>query len=229
MRELLSSLPDPGPMPADLVARITAALEHERGRSAAPADDARAAVIHRRWRRPGRRSMALAAAAAAVVLLSVPLATGRSSGIVSALFGRGDSGTSSSAAKALESAQGAPSDSRQNATEGEGVVVVYATGAEYTTAHLVGQARALLASGYAAMDSTAAAEASGPLGTTAGVRACAAGLGVLSSEPITADLARFDGAPAAILVVGRQPGATAYVVPRSCSRAERIPLAEVPL
>ena len=34
MRALLSSLPDPGPMPEDLVARITAALAHEAGADA---------------------------------------------------------------------------------------------------------------------------------------------------------------------------------------------------
>lgn len=76
IRDLLAALPDPGPMPDDLVARIEARLEEEqaaRVQAPPPAPDRPAASVvplsaGRDRRRPGRTLLWLGAAAAGVVV-----------------------------------------------------------------------------------------------------------------------------------------------------------------
>lgn len=225
MRQLLSSLPDPGPMPPDLVSRITAALEHERAVSSG---------FERRRRRPapaprpnpGWRGALLVAAAAAVVLVTVPLATGTAPSGVSALFGQGDVAQSSGAARASQQAEAGQPTAADTGGPGvglpslpsEGRVGVRQTGTAYTTARLTEQARALLAAQGTQLDLGASdSKQVGPMGTPTGARSCATGMGVPPSQPLSVDLATFDGAPAAIMVVGEGAGATVYAVARWCT------------
>ena len=67
MRDLLAALPDPGPMPDDLVARITAALAQEsRAASLSPSTDA-GNVVPLHPRRGGLRHLGVAAAVVAAI------------------------------------------------------------------------------------------------------------------------------------------------------------------
>lgn len=79
IRDLLAGLPDPGPMPADLIARIEARLQEEqtlRGQGPVPAPGRTAASVtdlsvERGRRRPGRTLVWLGAAAAGLVATAV--------------------------------------------------------------------------------------------------------------------------------------------------------------
>lgn len=80
VRDLLSGLPDPGPMPQDLVRRIEARLEVEQAHRAAPvhplgshADRVVDLAAERSARRPGRTLTLLGAAAAGLVVTTVAL------------------------------------------------------------------------------------------------------------------------------------------------------------
>lgn len=127
VRDLLGSLPDPGPMPGDLVARITASLEAESrarltasGHDPAPiphADEhgpiAVVVPLHQATRRPsGRRMFGLVASAAAAVTVFGIAATSfiqASGGDLSTAVANLGSGSNSSASSAVGSASAASS------------------------------------------------------------------------------------------------------------------------
>ena len=86
IRDLLSSLPDPGPMPADLVARINASIAAEQS---AREDSTVVPLRRRRW---GWQHIGVAAAAAAVLGIGLPaLLTGTGPGDVMASLSGGGS------------------------------------------------------------------------------------------------------------------------------------------
>lgn len=218
MRALLSSLPDPGPMPVDLVERITAALEQqaEKGHGAGAPHGAGVVPLHRRH--PWRTAFLAAASAAAVLLVAIPLATGTAPGNLSALFGRGRSVAGSAADSGSVEGAGQPAPAQGSSGAPVGAVTVRATGTAYTRARLASQARVLLASTAPLLSPTPAAEPAplGAIGTPAGARACAGALGIAPEEPIAADVAAYDGQPAVVLVVGQAAAPTAYAVSRTC-------------
>jgi hypothetical protein len=98
VRALLSSLPDPGPMPDELVARITRSLHEEQerranGGSGTDHHDVISVVTERHRRRPGRILSMLGAAAAVAVgatVVSAQLFGGDTSNDVSAQYPAGD-------------------------------------------------------------------------------------------------------------------------------------------
>jgi hypothetical protein len=97
VRALLSSMPDPGPMPDELVARITQSLHEEQERRAAHGGtdkhDVISLVTERHRRRPGRILSMLGAAAAVAVaatVVSAQLFGGDTSSDVSAQYPAGD-------------------------------------------------------------------------------------------------------------------------------------------
>ena len=59
----------------------------------------------------------------------------------------------------------------------------------------------------------------GPIGTAIGLGSCLAALGATNPDPeaVSADLATFDGRPAAVVVVTRGGTSTAWAVERSCT------------
>lgn len=76
VRDMLANLPDPGPMPADLVARISQSLLLEQERRAEPAGEAVSASpisldAERQRRRPGRTVLWLGGAAAVAMVATV--------------------------------------------------------------------------------------------------------------------------------------------------------------
>lgn len=236
MRALLGSLPDPGPMPEDLVTRIGAAIAAQADADGRPhpswaapecpdpvddllpfgadpdgrgADDGVVVPLRRR-----RLVRGLGVAAAAVVVLGVGGAV---------VQGLGSSGATASLGMAQKDASAAGGSAARGpanlAGAGEGSVVaddaaldvlVVASGATYTVADLGGQASALPQpeAGATALPRTdeGAADPDETVSTPAGARACATALGVPGSEPVTVDLATVDGSIAAVLVATRPDG-----------------------
>lgn len=191
IRRLLSTLPEPEPMPADLVRRITERLDEE-SRSAGtvvpfpPPSPSRT---------PSRRfvlSLAGAAAAAAVVgTVGLHLVRNDAAPTVAAAFG-GDSRVARVHTQ-VSSTRYVPATLARDAARLD------------ATAATPSQLRPLAAE----------APTTGPLGTPTGARACLDSLGVDPSGAVL-DLALYEGKPAAVVVSGRPGAREARVVPRSC-------------
>ncbi|GGB90376.1 hypothetical protein N798_03995 [Knoellia flava TL1] len=233
MRELLRGLPDPGPMPDDLVARIRSSLAELPAAHAVPAADAAAPAVSRGtrtgtdsdrpswWARTGPRL----AVAAAVLLGGGAVASGQlgllatssdnaSTSADSSVGGRADEGAagSDSGSTTPESLQTAPV-MRQTVP---GPVVVTMSGRRYTTASFAAQVSSTTGStptGPLAAESPGI----GPIGTEIGVRSCLVALGLPEETGARVDLAPFDDEPAAVVVVTHGGGRTAYAVGRDCS------------
>jgi hypothetical protein len=239
MRALLANLPDPGPMPDDLVARITAALSAEVAAEAGtgagtaagatasaapspPATGATAAVVPIRRRRFGLRHLGVAAAVvAALGLGGVVLSTTPNALTASIGAGGGSDSKAASAGRAedLGSHQGAPAPKAALVPPaGSGDVVVVMSGRSYAVAELAAGARALAdASGEPLPTLSAESPGIGPIGTPLGARACADALGVPADAGLLVDVAEVDGRPAAVLVADTPAGRSAYAVERSCT------------
>ncbi len=244
MRALLGSLPDPEPMPADLVTRIEAALADEariRGGWPAPAvagaeplaaavpadDEGRVVPLRRRSR---WHLVAVAAAVAAVLGTGgVVLDSLRPGGLQASLVGAEDS-----AAGGSDSGGSAPEVTEKPlrtllAEDDELGVVILEGGPGFTSASLAEEVRASLpwdgtgrrGSASPTLDSpqgVAPRSSIGPLGTAAGARACADGVGVPDRDTIVIALAEVDGSPAAVLVATSETGARrVWAVARTCS------------
>ncbi|MDF2145110.1 hypothetical protein [Knoellia sp. p5-6-4] len=221
MRALLSSLPDPGPMPDDLVARITASLaaEQQRGPVARPLHAAGPSRRTPVWRTAG-----LAAAAAAVIGLGAgSLLTGTAPGDVGALFGGSTSEAVSDDAAGRAPAGGGADSEAQSATS---VVSIHHTNTAYTSSAFVDQARALLDDpGVTLPPLGAESPAIGPIGTETGLRSCLSALTTGHFTAALADLGSFDGHPAVVVVLTTESGRTAYAVQRTCTIGRPAPLA----
>ena len=231
MRALLSSLPEPGPMPDDLVARITASLaeEQERRPVVRPLPEV---PVHEvaRPHRPLWRTAGLAAAAAAVIGVGAgSLLTHTAPGELGALFG-GSGNNSVSSAAGASNYEGSQADSRSGDAVAPKVepsssdkalaatVSIHHTARAYTSGAFDTQAAALLASpGDQAAPYGAEAPSIGPIGTEIGLRSCLSALTTDAYTTATADLGTFDGQPAAVVVLTTGAGHTAYAVQRSCS------------
>ena len=231
MRDLLSRLPDPGPMPADLVARISAALAAEAdvvrpvpSASATPGEtDGSVVPIRRRSSR--LRHLGIAAAVVVAVglggygLTAIPEDVSAS---LDAVGGGADDG----GAEARSDSSGAMAP-----TAGSGAVVVVMSGRTYTSQDLAGTAQAMAdAEKQVVPDLTAEAPSIGPIATPLGARSCADALGLPVSADLLVDLATVDGRPAAVIVATVDDERTAYAVERSCPSGPSGPISgPVPL
>lgn len=227
MRALLRGLPDPGPMPPQLVDRIQASLAAERtGATVLDLETFRAR------RRPALRPVHWAAAAGLVAVAGGGLlATGSGGGLLTAFSGGTTSASTLSAGAesvARDSAGGAgiaggPNTGSSVATGSGGPVAVIMTGASWSGTDLGPAARAALALPAPALPEQAAdgPASGGPVGTPAGARECADALGVPTDATVLVDLGSHDGAPAALVVATSTTGAhTAYVVGRDCRHGD---------
>ncbi len=106
MRDVLSSLPEPGPMPEDLADRICASLEREQGRRAEKAWDSTAPIHDLAHERSHRRPQQWILAAAAVVAVGVIGTV-----VFDDLLGSGSSGDSPAAALSSPANEESGSDS----------------------------------------------------------------------------------------------------------------------
>ncbi len=222
IRALLSALPDPGPMPHDLVDRINASIAAEQ--TARQTTREGATVVPLRSRRWGWQHWGAAAAAAAVIVVGgSALVSGTGPGDVLASIRGGSSadsdssaGDSAASAPELQSGTGssmsAPSTGGQRVQGSVGDVQLVASGTAYTSTDLGKQAGERLP---AALQDSAKAEEARP-DSGAGLRACLTALGIPSSTPIRADVATLDGAPAVIAVVQADTGQTVYAVAPEC-------------
>ncbi len=214
MRDLLAHLPEPGPMPADLVSRINASLARE-AQSGGLAGSGRHAVLPLEPpRRSRRRWQVLGVAAAVVGVLGLGgLALNTLPSGVEASFGLAGASDDSGAADS----GGADSGARAESSLTEGAMVVM-SGHSYTSQGLDDEAATLLDSDPGAFPPVGG-EGVGALGTPDGARACADALGVPEGALLMVDVATVDGAPGAVLVATSRGVNTAYAVQRSCSPA----------
>ena len=238
MRALLAGLPDPGPMPDDLVARISAALaaEEQRGSSidrlwgldddatGSPAGDdpgppAEVVPLRRRVglpRRVGLRHLGVAAAAVGVLGLGGFLVRSVPGDIVASF---GMAGGSSDSQAAADSAAGQSGRQAWVApAAGSGEVVVVMSGADHSSDRLEVTARELDDGTLDPIAELSAESPSlGPIATQVGARSCATALGIAADAGLLVDVSEVDGVSAAVLVVHSGQGRAAFAVDRSCT------------
>jgi hypothetical protein len=229
VRALLSSLPEPDPMPEHLVERINASLAAEQAKRAAKLSSASVTPLlaTARRRRP-RLLFAIAGAAAAVVLIAavgINMFTGQgttaSSGVMSA------SRSSDSSSSGAEGDSGAvPSAAAKAQTPlplvGRAptppLVQIGLSGTRYTQADFVTQARTLRRTPLQQM--ATATSGVGPAGTARGLMECLNAIGVTGAQVVRADVAFYEGRPAVIIVTTTNGVPMAYAVGRQCSPAD---------
>jgi negative regulator of sigma E activity len=215
MRDLLRSLPDPGPMPPAVADRITAALAREQ--EARAGDDnsnvtplarpASSGMTGAPRKSASRRPMQLvgglvaAAAVAAVAVVGIN-SLNNDQAPTSAV-------PSAGASTSLSNAQLA------------GKVKVASTGTDYTSASFNAQAASMAGDTASGTPDPAIVTQLGSLATPEGIATCARSVGgSLLDDPddIKVDLARFDGKPALVVVVRKGTTETAFAVSTTCSK-----------
>lgn len=227
MRELLRSLPDPGPMPEHLVARIQASLSDvdlHAGRRGATAfgEVPRETVTPRRSSWPARHGPRLAVAAA-VLLGGGALASGQ----LGPLGGSDELSSESTAGGAVADRGAVPDADRDGAAADDatvtGPVTVRLSDLSYSSAGLsteLGSRPPGAQVGTLTGPLAAESPGIGPIGSELGVRSCLEALGLPRATAAAVELARVDGTPAAVLVVTTAGERTAYAVGRSCSTGD---------
>lgn len=238
VQQLLATLPDPGPMPPDLVDRITASLAAEQAARAPVRTLDVASTRHRpqasRGWLLGLSSAAAAAAIGGVAALNMLGPAGGPAGGVLAFGHFPVEGTTSATRDAPEAgddgrltlvrppavAQQGGADRAESSTAtgpaAAGTIHVQMSATGYTSAALLAQAAQLWSKpGTALAPLSAESPAIGPMGTTLGVTHCLESLGVTAQRAVV-DLARFDGTPAAVVVTQEADGTRLRVVTRQC-------------
>jgi hypothetical protein len=216
VRALLSSLPEPDPMPAYLVERISASLAAEQA-SRSRAGTSTVSPLVRRHRSARRLVLGLAgvAAAAAVVgLVGTDLLRGSNQSAGNATASMATAERSATPGPAL-----APQTPAQGGTEGVTpmpAMHIQMSSTRYTAAGFAAQAGALaFTPGQRVQPLTG--ESVGPIATPTGLAGCLRALGVGPVDEVTADLGYYEGVPAAVIVTVTGSTRTAYAVGRSCS------------
>ncbi len=228
---LLRSLPEPGPLPADIARRIEAALEAEQlARGATPIPEPEPTLSssgadtlpltpiesgRRRSGRPGRpgRSSWLIGAAAAAGLVAVALG--------GSFLQHRNAGTAAVPRLPDAVVGSAPS------TDPVGVQPTTGTLGEHIYASRTAYSRTNLATMVATRFTTPGtplhplageSPALGPLASPTGVASCAGALSIPAGKVVMVDLATFEDQPAAVIVTSGQNAGTvdAYVVIRTC-------------
>jgi hypothetical protein len=229
VRALLSSLPEPDPMPGHLVDRITASLAAEQAQRAAKASGASATpMLANARRRPRRLLYAIAGAAAAAFLVAV---VGNNMFTVHPTTETSGSAAVASASKSSETAGGAAPRTADKAPALAGratspsLVQIGQSGTRYTQANFVIQAQALRSAPF--QPEAAASPGVGPAGTTPGLTECLNAIGAAGAQVVRADVAFYEGQPAVVIVATTNGFAMAYVVGRQCSRTDAAVLRSV--
>lgn len=212
MRALLSSLPDPGPMPVGLEAQILARLADLRAEgepSVLPVPsvlDQEADIVplasHGRDRPERRRWFAAVAGIAAAAVLGIVVTDGlKGDGWVSTAVGRGsdDSAAGSGAA-------GPSQESRASSLAGVPGAMSLTSGTEYRAATLREQAAGLLE--RAASQPKDAAYS--------GLDACLSSLGLTPADSPNVDRATYEGDPAYVIVWTRGGRSSVVVTEPTC-------------
>ncbi|RNI19644.1 hypothetical protein [Flexivirga caeni] len=212
MRDLLRSLPDPGPMPPEVADRITAALVLEQQQRASsdhsnvtpltrpdrPAGTARPAS--RKWLQVVGGLVAAAAVAAVAVV-----------GVNSLHH---DNAPTSAV----------PSPTSVSGDQLAERVHVQSSGTNYTPANFNAQAASMATDTSATKPDPSLITDFGSITKRAALLGCARSIaGALLDDPssIKVDLATFEGKPAVVIVVTNAGKRTAFAVSRTCSRNEQ--------
>jgi hypothetical protein len=224
VRALLADRTETGPMPREVSERISRALADEsrlrvgRGpltgagdepvRDMAGPDGSGGGVValpRRRQPRPWVAVAAVAAAAAVVAVGASALHVTKRPNPAAVVVG--DTGTArATTTPTAPTSTGAPSAPH-----------IQLSTTDYDASTLAAKARALLDDPAAPLHELAAeSPALGPIATPVGLASCLDALAVGPGE-VSADLATFEGRPAAIIVVTQAGTSTAYAVERSCS------------
>lgn len=227
VRALLAALPEPDPMPAYLVERISASLAAEQAQRAHSSVGSSVTPMLAARRRPGRILFAIAGAAAVVLIGVVGTTMFTTNGLTSSSDSAA-SGVSSGAPVAggatalsdtgatppIEAYKGAPRSAAAPAS-----IQIRVSSVRYTQTTFVAQARALR---DVLFDSpqrmTTDSSSLGPNGSVDGLVDCLSALGAAGAQTVQADLAFYEGQPAVIIVATRDGIPTAYAVGRECSR-----------
>lgn len=211
VRALLSALPEPEPMPEDLVRRISASLAAEQS-ARPPADVSVTPLLH--THRRARRALVPAAVAAGIAAVALA-----GTGVLH--LGSGSQTSSGLAASAGAQLTASDDPSRKAASGTRAVQHIQVSSTRYTAQGFATQAAHLtVAPAPEAAPLTGEAPSVGPVATPRGLDACLAGLGVGPVTSVTADIAFYDAQPAVVLVVLARGARTAYAVGRSCSAAD---------
>jgi hypothetical protein len=206
VRDRLALLGDVGPMPDEVTERIAAALAEEsrlrvaRGPLAGQDADADvlAPLIRSRQRpRPWLAAAAVAAAAAVVGVGASALHLHKDASPAAALgAGPTVSGQASGAATSMH---------------------IQLSDTDYRPGMLPAEVRSAMSHPHTPLHALQAeAPALGPIAAPTGLQSCLEALGEFPPYTVLADLATYDGHPAAVLAVTRQGSTTAYVVKRTC-------------
>ncbi|MEO6021234.1 MAG: hypothetical protein ABIP45_13390 [Knoellia sp.] len=238
MRALLRGLPDPGPMPEDLVQRIQASLaslpplegidgldgvdagdagtDAGFGVSRGTSDSARPSWWSRYAGRAAVAAVVLVGGGAVVATNPLGLRVGASDSAGSSVATQSSAGDT----KGFSGPQSRTEADSSRSTTGESVtagpVDVRHTGRGYTAAGLSTQAQAM-EHGVTTTPLTAESPGIGPIGTEIGVRSCLTALDLPRDAAADVDLASLDGTPAAVIVVTLGGARTAYAVGRDCT------------
>lgn len=220
MSALLRSLPDPGPMPDELVKRIQLSLAAETGpfarRDSQETGYTPVADIRGRSRRSGFRPIHWAAAAGLVAVAGGGMLATQGGDMLSALS-FGGSSAAGSAAASLSAERAAPGDSAASGIGSPIGVTVVMTGQVVTSTGLASAAQQAMSTGMTPLhDLASESPAIGPIGTELGARDCATALGVPSDAALVVDLVTHDDSPAAVVVATLGGEHTAYLVRRNC-------------
>jgi hypothetical protein len=227
VRALLSALPEPDPIPAYLVERISASLAAEEAQRAVVTSGASVTpLLATSRRRRGRLLFSIAGAAAAVVMIATLgnnlLRDNQSGGVTSAA-------SSALASAARESSGQASTSSDDKAVSGNTLVPaatpasirIRVSSVRYTQATFVAQARKLRDVTFDSPQPMATdSSALGPIGTTSGLTDCLSAIGAGGAQLVQADLSFYQGQPAVIIVATTDGVPTAYAAGRGCSRAD---------
>jgi hypothetical protein len=222
VRALLSSLPEPDPMPAHLVERINASLAAEQARRTAQASDTSVTpLLARAQPRRGRLVFAIAGAAAAIALAAI---IGNNMFPVHHSTAISGSAAVVSTASGPEAAGGAqsPGAAKAPALAGRGttpsLVQIGHSGIRYTRADFVAQVQTLRTAPFEPM--TGESSSIGPAGTAVGLTQCLSAIGATEAQVVRADVAFYEGHPAVIIVATTNGQSTAYAVGRQCSQTD---------
>jgi hypothetical protein len=223
VRALLSSLPEPDPMPEHLVERINASLAAEQTeRAAKTSSPSVTPLLTTGRRRPGRLLFAIAGAAAAVVLVAT---VGSNMFMVNHPAAISGHAAVVSTASAQEARSGAPPEATDRSTTGLAptppLIQIRLSGTRYTQVDFVTQAQTLNGATLDPLRPMAVAPSDvGPAGTTLGLTECLRAIGATGAQTVRADVAFYEGQPAVIIVTTTNGIPIAYAVGRRCSHAD---------
>jgi hypothetical protein len=220
VRAMLSALPEPDPMPAYLVERISASLAAEQAQREDVPGSSVTPMLASTRRRPGRLLMAIAGAAAAVVLIGV---VGNTMQATNQTTAAGDTASSALTSGSREAQGAVPPSAGEKTAPGRVLtpasIEIRSSDVRYTGADFVTQVRSLRGAALDSVQPKAVTTVEGQISTAGDLTGCLSAIGADGAQSVWADVAFYERQPAVIIVATTDGVSTAYVVGRECSRA----------